>query len=490
MKNQRKILPFQAIALLMQSRVKILAKSLHIRSIVYRMSLPVLVAVLLTASVTAPVFGAAKVGSVCKKVEQVRVVKGISFKCTKVGKKRIWRQVAATPVVIPVVEVTPSPSPSPSSIPTPIPTPSPTRPSDSLSYRNAMIYGVENSLLARRSDSGIFFDDDSREASSFSEIRQRAFQELNPISKEIEHPNVEFIFDVTESFPKKMEDLFRVEMRRAAALWNDYFEDKIKVYVSLVTEKDREYIKKDPYMRNNLPGIFDRFDSRNERPFVTGGGAFWHFEREWSGHIYLGTASWVDLNYINYEWPQVARHEFVHIVQDYAFAKNFKSLGLSQWSEARRVTSHRVQPLHFREGSANAISYLTAFRNLGWSSDALDWLFWIRSRDARPAFNISSVQDVIKALQEMECIQQCRPVSSSNPQKAFEYSYGLGAIFYEWVIGTYGFEGYKKMLDQLLTAQSFDEVIRRSFGVSKDELYERSAPYVFEVLTRLDPYRN
>jgi hypothetical protein len=178
------------------------------------------------------------------------------------------------------------------------------------------------------------------------------------------------------------------------------------------------------------------------------------------------------------------------VVQGYAFAKNFKSLGLSQFPQERVDDSRRVQPLHFREGGANTISYLTSFRNLGWSSDALDWLMWNRTREAKAAFRLESTKDVISALREMECIQECRPLSSNKPEEAFAYSYALGALLYEWVIGTYGLDGFKRILDQLMVSKTFDEVIQRSLRISKDELYEKSASYIFDILTRTDPYRN
>lgn len=77
-----------------------------------------------------PSNAAVKAGNSCKKVEQVRVVKGVSLKCVKVGKKRVWRKVAANPVVMPATQVnpTPTPMPSPSNSPIPTPEPTPTKP--------------------------------------------------------------------------------------------------------------------------------------------------------------------------------------------------------------------------------------------------------------------------------------------------------------------------------------------------------------------------
>lgn len=73
-----------------------------------------------------PSSAAIKAGTVCKKPQQVRVVKGDSFTCVKKGKKLVWRKSAVAPVVVPSVVATPSPSLSPSPTPEPTPTSTPT----------------------------------------------------------------------------------------------------------------------------------------------------------------------------------------------------------------------------------------------------------------------------------------------------------------------------------------------------------------------------
>jgi len=79
---------------------------------------------------TLPSWSAIKEGSVCKKAQQVRVVKSVSLTCVKSGKKLVWKQSLSSPgvpiVVTPSPSTSPSPSPSPSVDPTPTPTPSPT----------------------------------------------------------------------------------------------------------------------------------------------------------------------------------------------------------------------------------------------------------------------------------------------------------------------------------------------------------------------------
>ena len=327
-----------------------------------------LITTLVVIGTVLPSSGAAKPGSLCKKVEQVRVVKGVSLKCVKAGKRLVWRKVATAPVVAPAAEVTPSPSASPtpstSASPTTSATPTPSTPPDLVSFRNALVYGVRGSELIRRGDSGDFFEDDSRGKEAFSTVRQKAFDELNKGTRTSGHPNIEFVYDIRPSFPKFLEPFITRELSQAAVLWNDFFTRKTRIEVSLITEQDQEYIKKDPWIGANFPPFLDRLGSKRERPFISGGGIYWNDSRRTVGQVVLATASYLDSNYVNFEWPQVARHEFFHVVQDFALYGEAQGRNRSRFLE--------VQPWHYREGAANALSYLTAFRTLG--CDGLDGL--------------------------------------------------------------------------------------------------------------------
>jgi hypothetical protein len=239
----------------------------------------------------------------------------------------------------------------------------------------------------------------------------------------------------------------------------------VQINVALLTEQDRQYISGDAWFENNLPWIFTRFDGRNERPFMSGGGGFWQRSGPWTGNIFLATASYLDLTYINYEWPQVARHEFFHVVQDYVIYKYGRARPGSQSEDAM------LSPQHFREGGANAVSYLTAFRTRGWSSDAMNWLVWARSSMFQSWMKVESVDDAIRMMVAAE---------QREPHQAVEMAYAIGAVMYEWVIGTYGLDGFTKMLNQFATATNFDQVLQRSIGLTKSEFYSKVAPYVYE----------
>ena len=99
-------------------------------------------------------------------------------------------------------------------------------------------------------------------------------------------------------------------------------------------------------------------------------------------------------------------------------------------------------------------------------------MVWRRQTDAKDWIDVRSVADAVRMMRATEV---------SEPAAAFEMSYAIGAVMYEWVLGTYGMEGFTALLRQLATAQSFDEALRKSIGLSQSEFYAQSAPYVVEV---------
>ncbi|MFM8969644.1 MAG: hypothetical protein ACKOI3_05340 [Actinomycetota bacterium] len=394
-------------------------------------------------------------GKTCNELGQIRRTSAGLFRCAATANRRTWRRIAAPTATTTATTTTTATI------------------SDSLSFKNPMIYGVKDARLTRKADSGTYFETDSRKPEAVPAIRQKAYAELNPPSLTFSHPNIEFIYDIRPSFPTVLIDYTKRELSGAAALWNDFFLPGTRVRVSLVTEKDREYIKNDQWLQLNLPAMFDRFDGKKEQPFITGGGGYWDRDGDWTGNIYLGTASYLDLTYISYQWPQVARHEFFHVVQDYAMFKNRRARPSSQ------SAYNKLQPLHFREGGASIVGHLTSFRNSGWSSDALNWYLWSRRRCCGDGW--ISVQTTDDAVRMMIATEE------REPSQAFEMSYPLGAAMYEWLIATYGLDGFKKLLNQLATAPSFDVALQNSVGLTQSEFYAKCAPYVLTAFRNTDP---
>lgn len=414
----------------------------------------ILVAGLLNLVLPASTSAAPKIaaGKTCKTLKDQGTSKGQDFTCTKSGKKLVWKKVNKQA--------------------RPVNSPKPDQNKDvlgSLDFKKPMIYDVKGSQLIRKANSGDYFESDFRDTSAFNPIRLKAYQELNPSNLDKSHPNINFIYSISKTFPSFLVEYSKRELDEAAVLWNTYFDRKIDVNVYFVTEKDRETIKGNSWLQRNLPDVFTRFEGKKERPFIAGGGGYWKGEKGWNGNLFLATASYLDHSYINYEWPAIAKHEFVHLVQDYAFAKNGRIRGNdSEWIA--------IQPQNFREGSANTISYLTAFRNLGWSNDALDWLTWVRATYTNKWMTVGSQKEVRELMVATDV---------GSPDEAFQQSYGVGALMYEWVIGTYGFEGYKKLMDNFPAAINFGQSVQSAFGISKDEFYDRASAYVYQEYSRV-----
>jgi hypothetical protein len=421
-----------------------------------------LILILLLTMIPVTAFSAPKItsGTKCKIVNQKVTYLNKIYTCIKSGKNLVWSK--AVPIAKTSSNKAASKTPATTS-PTAIPKSAGV--TDSLNFKGAMIYDVRDGLLIRKSDSGAYFETDSRNISKFNEIRIKAYSELNQNARSRVHPNIEFKYSISDSFPKFLIEYSKREFDEAAALWDSFFDTKITVNVYMVTEKDRESSKSNPWLQRNLPEVFTRFESKRERPFIAGGGGYWKGESGWSGNLYLATASYLDHTYINYEWPAIAKHEFVHLVQDYAFARNGRNRGVDE------AMFYALQLQNFREGSANTIAYLTAFRNLGWSSDAIDWLTWRRAQD-------TNNWKTVKTLAEVKALMLA--TDSGTPEEAFQQSYAVGALMYEWLIGTYGFEGYKKIINEFSKATTFSQAVQNALGLRKEELYDRMSEYVFE----------
>jgi hypothetical protein len=136
----------------------------------------------------------------------------------------------------------------------------------------------------------------------------------------------------------------------------------------------------------------------------------------------------------------------------------------------------RRAPQYFIEGAANYFSYSYAMKNLGWYSDGLDVslsVIWKSLGTWRKIRAESDVVDLLKATEQYA------------PQQAFEASYAVGAIFTEWIVAEYGFEALMKILENLVTSESFDQNLKSSIGLNKDEAYRKAAPYLLSIFTRI-----
>jgi hypothetical protein len=421
-----------------------------------------------------------KPGATCSKVGSSQTYKGKKYTCIKSGKKLVWNKgvvvinsrPSPSAPASPVTNPTPAQSanPSVSESPTPSPSPSETRINDRADFKSLIFYRLNNGKLERQSVSGQFFASDSRFSIEFDPIRVKAFEAIAQVKPISGHPNVEFVWDIRPGWPQEIQDFKIRKAKETAEFFNSVFKSKIKIYALLATEKDVEYPPVKNFYFSDTRESLQRLSSimnANQLVWITGGGGYWNREGEIAGRFFLGTPSTAKTSNYEPNWIQLSAHEFFHVVQQYImFGRQFEGTG----------TFNDQVPNHFREGSANFIGYALSSENLGWYSDAMDnslRRYWSSLRGWQPTSTESDMVNLLILTERRE------------EQKAFELGYPLGSIFYEWMVGTYGYDKFLSFIDEMGNNKDFNVTIQKSFGMSKLDFYKKAAPYILSVFNRV-----
>lgn len=428
-------------------------------------------------------WAAVKNGSSCKKIGTTATAKQKSYVCVKENKKSIWRP-KAMPVATPKPSSLANPTPSPTETPVPTPTPTPTpfpspTPSttpnvnssdlEKLTLGSNVSYRLTDGVLERRSDLGLFFSTDSRDQSSFSPLRVKAFDEIAKIKRNQSYTNTKFDWDIRPNFPTLIEKYNVQRLKEAAAVFDALFQNPITINVLLATEKDVEYAFSRNQFFSDTADQLKRLGTLNEKSgpaWITGGGGYYTREGRTEGRLFLGTPSWAGTSVYYPEWIQVASHEYFHVVQQYLYFPSVREYD---------ADFNQKVPQHFREGSANFIGYALSSNNLGWYSDAMDVSlirYWGGSGKG------------ITSRTEADMISLLKFTESRNDPRAFELGYPIGAIFWEWVVGTYGYDKFIALTREFGKSANFNESTTKILGLGKEELYKNSAPYLLSVFNR------
>jgi hypothetical protein len=418
-----------------------------------------------------------KNGSSCKKIGTTAIAKQKSYVCVKEKKKSVWRP-KATPVATPKPSSLPTPTASPTETPAPIPTQTPTpsttpnvNPADleKLTLGSNVSYRLNNGVLERKSDLGLFFSTDSRDESFFSPIRAKAYGEIGKIKRNQSFTNTKFEWEIRPNFPILIEKYNVQRLKEAAAVFDSLFQSPITIKVLFATENDIEYVSsQNRYFSDSadqLKRLGTLFD-KSGPAWITGGGGYYTRDGRTEGSVFLGTTSWGSANAYYPEWIQVASHEYFHVVQQYLYFPNVAESDLD---------FNRKVPQHFREGSANFFGYALSSNNLGWYSDAMDISlirYWRGSGQG------------IASKTEADMISLLRFTEFRTDPNAFELGYPIGAIFWEWVVGTYGYEKFTELMREFGRSKDFNESTTKILGLGKEELYKNSAPYLLSVFNR------
>lgn len=330
------------------------------------------------------------------------------------------------------------------------------------------VYRYQTGVMQRKNIDGKFVSTDTRKESAFDPIRVAAYKSViqSIAGKNSSNLNVNYI--IRPNYPSTLSSAIKLFFDKTVKQFGEYFPAGTPVSVIMVTEKDKDFIQKElpSIVDQNATGDVWQFASRYltksewENSSASGGGSasFFRGTEQSKGGFYLShTASYATMETY---WPEVAPHEFTHILQG-VFIKDLSFDSQKQYQEKL--------PQHYIEGSANTLGHILAYPNIGWYSDDADLTIKRYSRGVKSWKPVNTEANMIDLLVATE---------KGTPNQAFEASYPIGQLFYEWLIGTYGFDMFITLIKNIGTTSSFDDNMKTTYGITKAQAYEKSAPYM------------
>ena len=330
------------------------------------------------------------------------------------------------------------------------------------------IYRYQNGVMQRKNVDGKFVSADTRKESAFDPIRVAAYNSVMQTIAGKNSSNLNVKYVIRPNYPATLSAAIKLSFDKTVKQFGDYFPAGTPVTVIMVTEKDKDFIQKElpSIVDQNATGDVWQFASRYltksewENSSASGGGSasFFRGPEQSKGGFYLShTASYATMDTY---WPEVAPHEFTHILQG-VFVKDLSFNSPEEYQ--------KKLPQHYVEGSANTLGHILAYPNLGWYSDDADLTIKRYSGGVKRWKPVNTPANMVDLLVATE---------KGTPDQAFEASYSIGQLFYEWLIGTYGFDKFITLIKNIGPTSSFDENMKTTYGITKAQAYEKAAPYM------------
>jgi hypothetical protein len=320
-----------------------------------------------------------------------------------------------------------------------------------------------------------------KKLSEYERTKLIAFSEINGAIESRNSGRAIIKYGIGKSFPQDLSDLYKKQTEKASRLYGSFFTKPETVNIHLYTEKETDFVDSFPVFANTSDQFtrkdwYKRWESGQGREHNIGLAAFFseYPTGVWEGHaglmVYSGASKYSLRRYA----MQVMPHEYFHVVQDYYFRK--------QWEDFLREnnklggngmdTYDTYFPPIYREGSANTISFAVASDSADYYLDFYKYFSDEKKRQTEiKAFKrLNSEGSVIEVLRSLEL--------RSKNEEAHEASYMIGQLVFEWLIAKYGFEAYERIIKNQLTGDGFEDNLKKSVGISLQQLYEGSAPHI------------
>ena len=319
----------------------------------------------------------------------------------------------------------------------------------------------------------------ANQAVHYKETKLKAYSEIRSRTDSGNLDNVTLVYHASNSFPKDLKKLYTSQVEYASKLLGPFFSKKEVMNIYMYTERDEKLLRSHKilsrYLDEHTPWFADWRQGRYREHNL--GLAAWYLETTpgvYEGHAGVLVSSEANAKSLRKYAIQVMPHEYWHVAQDYFFRAKFEDL--YQKRSDKKMDGQDFYSMHFpttfREGSANTISFALASNT---KKEYLDlYTDFIREkkqqREVKLFATLTSTAAVESALKKIE--------DKRKFSEAHESSYSLGSLLYEWLIAEYGFDAYKKIIENQMIGSKFEDNIKASLGMPVSELYKKAAPHI------------
>ncbi len=317
------------------------------------------------------------------------------------------------------------------------------------------------------------------QAVQYKETKLKAYSEIRSRTDSGNLDNVTLVYHASNSFPKDLKKLYTSQVEYASKLLGPFFSRKEVMNIYMYTEKDEKLLRSHKilsrYLDEHTPWFADWRQGKYREHNL--GLAAWYLETTpgvYEGHAGVLVSSEANAKSLRKYAIQVMPHEYWHVAQDYFFRAKFEDL--YQKRADKKMDGQDFYSMHFpttfREGSANTISFALASNT---KKEYLDlYADFIREKkqqtEVKLFATLTSTAAVESALKKIE--------DKRKFSEAHESSYSLGSLLYEWLIAEYGFDAYKKIIENQMIGSKFEDNIKASLGMPVSELYKKAAPHI------------
>jgi hypothetical protein len=306
---------------------------------------------------------------------------------------------------------------------------------------------------------------------TYEKTKLKAYKEIKNAAAGKSIKNIELKYVISKHLPAQLRTEYIRQTEQASRLYDQFFTRPVVVNNYFQTEKDAAFIKTHPVLKRDFNSFTRWFESwpKGKETEHTVGLAAWFFKSggKSEGHTGVLTASNGSISKLRLYSHQVVAHEYFHVVQDF-YKQSQDEIGYEGVNEY-----DIYYPPIFREGSANTIA--TAISMDSFEDYLLFYQVFLSQNKGIYAPKIfSRINNLPNTIALLKDIQLRQTLDSEN----HEVSYSVGALVFEWVIAEYGFAGYKKLIENQLIGDSFEDNLKASLGLTLDQLYKASAPHV------------